>query len=384
MAPIPDPYAPSSNDSLVGLYFRLSFFMSAALLAIDAGLSFVGIAPNGFDPIRLGVEGGLAVASALGREIESHAGGTSRTPKGWFLAFLGLIQIALCVKTGGSSSPYFILVASTVVFAGLTLSSVRATYVAISLAVCYGLASRFLVEARAGVTTAESVAALVVHAAFLVAACVLANGVGRRQRTEVKTLAVQSVQDPLTSLDNRRGFLQKMEGELQRAERFNWPLTMLMLDLDHFKKMNDVHGHAVGDQVLVEVARLLRDNIGTLDHVARVGGEEFAVAVVAAEPYHGRDLADRIVRAFRTRDWSRIRPGLAATVSVGVAVLPPNQSSGDPHEVISQLMQRADRALYVVKQNGRDGFHIAGSETAATGAAPLAPVPPLPTALRNG
>lgn len=363
----------STGDSLVALYFRLSFFVSAALLGIDVCLSLVGISPDGLDPIRLGIESSLALASAIGAELESHPSGTSRTPKGWFLAFLGLIQVGLCLKTGGTSSPYFVLVASTVVFAGLSLSAVRTTYVAAGIAIGYIVGARFLVESRAGVTTAEGFVALFVHAAFLIACAVLAHRVGRRQRTEVKTLAVQSVQDPLTSLDNRRGFLQKMEGELLRAERFNWPLTMLMLDLDHFKKMNDAYGHAVGDQVLVEVARLLRDNVGTLDHIARVGGEEFAVAVVAAEPYHGRDLADRIVRAFRSREWSRIRPGMTATVSVGVAVLPPSQSAGDPHEVLSQLMQRADRALYVVKQNGRDGFHIAGSEVVAS-TAPLSPM----------
>ncbi len=368
----PSPTA-STNESLVALYFRLSFYLATAVLAIDVCLTLIGVAPDGFDPLRLGIAGSLALAAAIGAELESGPAAAARTPKGWYLAFLGLIQVGLCIKTGGTASPYFILVASTVVFAGLSLSAVRTTYVATGIAGGYVLGTRFLVETRAGVATAEGLATLFMNAAFLIAAAVLSHRVGRRQRTEVKSLAVQSVQDPLTSLDNRRGFLQKMEGELQRAERFNWPVAMLMIDIDHFKKLNDVHGHAVGDQALVEVARLLRENIGTLDHVARVGGEEFAIAVVAAEPYHGRDLADRIVRAFRSREWARIRPGLSATVSVGVAVLPPSQSAGDPHEVISQLMQRADRALYVVKQNGRDGFHVAGSEMPA-GAPPMTPI----------
>ena len=367
------PPMSSTSDSLVALYFRLSFYLAAALLAIDVCLTLLGVTPDGFDPLRLGIEGTFALASAIGAELESGPVAASRTPKGWFLALLGLIQVGLCTKTGGTASPYFILVASTVVFAGLSLSAVRTTYVATGIAGGYVLGTRFLVDTRAGVATAEGLVAIGMNAAFLIAAAILSHRIGRRQRTEVKTLAVQSVQDPLTSLDNRRGFLQKMEGELQRAERFNWPVAMLMLDIDHFKKLNDLHGHSVGDQALVEVARLLRENIGTLDHVARVGGEEFAIAVVAAEPYHGRDLADRIVRAFRTREWSRIRPGLSATVSVGVAVLPPSQSAGDPHEVISQLMQRADRALYVVKQNGRDGFHVAGSEAAGS-TTPLAPL----------
>jgi diguanylate cyclase (GGDEF)-like protein len=373
----PDPLPTSvAADSLGTLYFRLSFYLATALLAVEACLAALGAVPEGFDPLKLGIVGSFALAAAIGAELESNPAGASRTPKGWFLAFFGLIQVGLCIKTGGTASPYFILVASTVVFAGLSLTGVRTTYVATGIAGGYVLGTRFLVETRAGVTTAEGLVALFMNAAFLIATAILSHRVGRRQRTEVKTLAVQSVQDPLTSLDNRRGFLQKMEGELQRAERFNWPVAMLMLDIDHFKKLNDVHGHAAGDQALIEVARLLRENVGTLDHIARVGGEEFAVAVVAAEPYHGRDLADRIVRAFRARDWSRIRPGLTATVSVGVAVLPPSQSGGDPHEVISQLMQRADRALYVVKQNGRDGFHVAGSET--TPAAPTSPIPMAP------
>lgn len=367
-----DPSPPrSEHESLVSLYFRLTFFVAAAMLGVDVVLSLVGLVPDAFDPLRLGVEGTLALTAAIGAELERHPTGVAKPPKGWFLALLGLVEVGLCLKTGGTASPYFVLVVSTAIFAGLTLTGVRTTYVAAGIAAGYVLGVRFLVESRAGVSTAENLTGLFVHVAFLLVAAILSHRVGRRQRTEVKTLAVQSVRDPLTALDNRRGFLQKMEGELLRAERFNWPITMLMLDLDHFKKMNDVHGHAVGDQVLVEVADLLRENVGTLDHVARVGGEEFAVAAVAAEPYHGRDLADRIVRAFRTREWSRIRPGLSATVSVGVAVLEASKGVGNPAEVISHLMQRADRALYVVKQNGRDGYHIAGSDAAPAIPAPL-------------
>src|SRR5207247_1613916 len=102
---------------------------------------------------------------------------------------------------------------------------------------------------------------------------------------------------------------------------------------------------------------------GTLDHVARIGGEEFAVAAIAAEPYHGRDLADRIVRGFRTRHWSHIRPEMKVTCSVGVAVLPPGLHTASPTAVIGELMQRADRALYYVKQNGRDGYRVSEENT---------------------
>jgi diguanylate cyclase (GGDEF)-like protein len=126
--------------------------------------------------------------------------------------------------------------------------------------------------------------------------------------------------------------------------------------------MNDMYGHGIGDSVLVEVARLLKETVPSIDHTARVGGEEFAVAAVAAEPQHGRELADRLVRAFRSHDWSRVQHGLKVTVSIGVAILPPGQRHGDAEIAIRNLMERADRALYHVKQHGRDGYQVAGEE----------------------
>jgi diguanylate cyclase (GGDEF)-like protein len=114
--------------------------------------------------------------------------------------------------------------------------------------------------------------------------------------------------------------------------------------------------------VLKEVASLLRDTVPTIDHIARVGGEEFAVAAVAAEPHHGRELADRLVRAFRSHPWSRIRPNLKVTASIGIAVLQPGMRAVDPATAIHGLLERADRALYHVKQNGRDGYHVSTEE----------------------
>ncbi|MCC7138958.1 MAG: GGDEF domain-containing protein [Planctomycetes bacterium] len=352
----PTPKETDAGRSLRSVHYRLTFLMAAAVLLIHGAMAFLGF--GAVDPLREGTVVSLAFASALGVELERTRGSRASMPKGFLLGLTGLLEAALCVRTGGVSSPYFFLVAGTCVFGGLTLPPVRAGYTAALVLAGYALAVRLTDPHVGGPDEADHVAALSAHVIFAFLATTISARVAKSQRQTVHTLAVQSLRDPLTSLENRRAFLQKLEGELARAERFSWPLTMLVLDLDHFKKLNDVYGHAVGDQVLVETADLLRENVGTLDHVARIGGEEFAIAAVAAEPYHGRDVADRVCRAFRTRPWHRIRPGLSVTVSIGVAVLPPGTHGETATAVIGELMERADRALYRVKQNGRDGYHV--------------------------
>jgi diguanylate cyclase (GGDEF)-like protein len=351
----------ANGRSFLALYFQATFFLAAALLGLHTATTLIRPAGHRFDPILLGIEGSLALFAAIGSEIERNRS-PNQAPVGWFLATLGALQAGLCVRTGGLSSPYFVTIVSTGVFAGLTLGMVRATYVTGAIGLSYVLGVRFLADSPPGMDDTEIATAITVHVLFLVLASALAGHVARRQRQTVATLAEQSMRDPLTSLENRRSFMKKMTGELHRAERFSWPITMLVIDLDHFKKMNDVHGHAAGDAVLVEVANLLRDTVPTIDHIARVGGEEFAVAAVAAEPHHGRELADRLVRAFRGHNWSRVRPGLKCTASIGIAVLQPGVRSVDPDTAIRSLLERADRALYHVKQNGRDGYHVSGEE----------------------
>jgi len=352
--------------SLLPFYFHLTFFISTILLGLDTVLSFLRVGGDELDPIRLGIEGAIAVVAVIGGEVEREQPGGSRRARALLLVVLGILQVGLTIRTGGLSSPYFVLMATTCLFAGLSLSPASAAYVTGIIAVGHVVGVRLL-EASAATPGGEGrhLTALLVHLAFLLLTTSVASRISSRQRKTVATLEVQSMRDPLTSLDNRRSFLTKMESELLRAERFAWPITMLIIDLDNFKKMNDLHGHAMGDRVLVEVAKLLRENVGTIDHIARVGGEEFAVAAVAAEPFHGRDLADRLVRAFRTYGWNCLLPDLKVTASVGVAVLPGDHAAGRPEHTLAQLMERADRALYRVKQNGRDGFLVSGEEPVA-------------------
>jgi diguanylate cyclase (GGDEF)-like protein len=98
--------------------------------------------------------------------------------------------------------------------------------------------------------------------------------------------------------------------------------------------------------------------VGTIDHLARVGGEEFAVAAVGADPNHGAELAQRILRQFHSHDWGSLKPGLKVTCSIGVAILHPGRVGGDPEQALGKLMSEADQGLYHVKQNGRNSFHV--------------------------
>jgi diguanylate cyclase (GGDEF)-like protein len=345
--------APEGPRSPLAFYYHATFFLAAALLAIHAVHSFVSPSGPMSNPLLLGVQAGLALVAVVGSESKRLCVPDRRPDAVLFLGLVGLFQVALCTLTGGLSSPYFLTVACTSVFAGLTMSATRAMYVTTATASAYLLAIRFAAEESSSRSQSEAVMAVIVHVAFLYLATALSGRVARQHRDKVQELSVQSMHDPLTGLENRRSFLAKMETELVRAERFSWPITMLILDLDHFKRMNDEHGHATGDAVLVEVANLLRDNVGPGNHVAPVG----------ADAHHGRELADRLVRAFRNRHWGRVKPGLKATVSIGVAVLQPTHAYSEPTTLIREVMERADRALYRVKQAGRDGFQVSGEGT---------------------
>ena len=156
-------------------------------------------------------------------------------------------------------------------------------------------------------------------------------------------LAEMAVEDPLTGAQNRRALEQALGREWARCSEQGLPLAALMIDVDHFKRYNDHHGHLEGDRVLIDVATLLRTELNVpVEILARYGGEEFTLLLPGATP----DLAAR--RAEQLRDTvERARAGV--TVSIGVAVAWPS-----PAEMPSSLMRRADQALYEAKRLGRN------------------------------
>jgi diguanylate cyclase (GGDEF)-like protein len=168
-------------------------------------------------------------------------------------------------------------------------------------------------------------------------------------------LREQSVRDALTGLFNRRYLEETLARELGRAERLHGPLGMLMLDIDHFKRVNDSYGHAVGDEVLRALGSLLRANVRGSDIACRYGGEEFVLLLPEASREITRQRAETIRAGASCMAVSdQGRPITPITLSVGVAAFPLDGASAEA------LLKSADDALYRAKREGRDRVALAG------------------------
>jgi diguanylate cyclase (GGDEF)-like protein len=168
-----------------------------------------------------------------------------------------------------------------------------------------------------------------------------------------------STTDGLTGLWNFRYLSMSLAREIERSTRFQRPLAVLMLDLDHFKLVNDQHGHARGDTVLRELAHRVQEQIREVDTFARYGGEEFVVVLPETTVEGAAQLAERICDAVRREPFlSEGEDSLHISVSVGGAAFPEHGASA------ATLMRAADKALYVAKGEGRDRWHVPGAESA--------------------
>jgi diguanylate cyclase (GGDEF)-like protein len=167
-----------------------------------------------------------------------------------------------------------------------------------------------------------------------------------RMRTQLASIAHS---DPLSGCYNRRGFEQQYRREIARAAREQLDLALVSIDLDHFKRINDTHGHLVGDRVIAETGELLRANARAGDLVARVGGEEFIVLAPNTSLAGAQHLALRIVEAFRRHTFAKADGRFAVTVSVGVVA----ETIRD-EAIAEDLRARADEALYAAKRSGRN------------------------------
>jgi diguanylate cyclase (GGDEF)-like protein len=167
-----------------------------------------------------------------------------------------------------------------------------------------------------------------------------------RQRARAQALEADTRRDPLTGLGNRRAVDHDLPPLLREAAAAGRPMAVALLDLDHFKQINDRHGHPVGDRVLSTTAQLLRECVRQHDLVARIGGEEFLAVLPDADETRAREICQRIRQRVGGHDWAALSPGLAVTISAGCASAPPYDES--------TLTTRADQALYRAKALGRD------------------------------
>jgi two-component system, cell cycle response regulator len=169
-------------------------------------------------------------------------------------------------------------------------------------------------------------------------------------------LAELAVTDPLTSLHNRRHLYQEMEREFARAQRYRRPLACFMLDIDHFKNVNDTYGHQVGDRVLVLVADVIRGSVRNTDIAGRFGGEEFMILAPETPAANALVLGERVRQKVAARTEAGQPDVPRVTISIGVATT--------EHPVASdanELVRLADEALYKAKEGGRDRVVAAGA-----------------------
>jgi diguanylate cyclase (GGDEF)-like protein len=157
--------------------------------------------------------------------------------------------------------------------------------------------------------------------------------------------------DALTGLYNRRQAQASLDEAVANARRYDHPLSILMIDIDHFKQINDSHGHAVGDDVLRFVATLIRETLRAGDLVARWGGEEFLAVLPSTDRSSAEIVAERVRTAVSQTPVITGDPVIAVSVSIGAAVVTDHR----PDELITA----ADAAMYAAKTAGRDTVHIA-------------------------
>lgn len=174
----------------------------------------------------------------------------------------------------------------------------------------------------------------------------LAREVEARKSLEVE-LRVLATTDPLTGVSNRRRFLELGNYELVRAQRNQRPLSLLALDIDHFKRINDTHGHGTGDETLVRFAKTCASCLRSLDTLGRQGGEEFAVLLPETPIEEARTVGERIRCAIEECGMAGPEGPFTITVSIGAAQL----QASDTFEV---LAERADARLYTAKRKGRN------------------------------
>lgn len=168
-------------------------------------------------------------------------------------------------------------------------------------------------------------------------------------RLHEQTVAL-SITDPLTGVPNRRHLFQQLEAEVNRATRYGTPVSLVMIDIDHFKHLNDAAGHRAGDVALKQVCGALKHSVRKVDTLARYGGEEFVVLLPQVGRTEALEVAEKLRRAVEETEFEhgKVQPGGRVTISVGVATLPDDASEQ------AKLVDAADSALYASKRGGRN------------------------------
>jgi len=177
--------------------------------------------------------------------------------------------------------------------------------------------------------------------------------VGSRVVNYQQNLEYQTQIDPLTGLFNRRAFEKKIEEEFERAKRYDHPLSVLILDIDNFKTINDTYGHHGGDTALIKISDTLREKTRRSDFAARYGGEEFVLILPETDQDSAVQVAGKVHEEIRSRTFGTSISPFSLTVSVGLC-----STSTRPYSDWRQILGAADQALYVAKNRGKNRIEV--------------------------
>ena len=193
--------------------------------------------------------------------------------------------------------------------------------------------------------------------------------VGSRVVQYQQHLEYQTQVDSLTGLFNRRAFEKKVHEEFERSKRYHNPLSLMILDIDNFKIINDTYGHHGGDAALVKISETLRQKTRQSDFPSRYGGEEFVLVLPETDQNNALQVAGKIHEEIRSCSFGTADRPFALTVSIGLT-----SSSRKPYSDWREMLDDADQALYVAKNTGKDRVEVAAPEE--NGKLPQAPVHP--------
>ena len=318
-------------------YSAAAIFVGAiAIAALETALP--GGPENSIEP---------GIAALVMAAVAVFAG--PRLPRSWLAVFapIGVACIAYALATTrGGPSDGAVLYMWPVLWMSYFYGRAGAVFIVSFVALAQGVAllnmPDELVSADRWIDVVASVTVVATVVRYLAA----------RNARLVRDLEEQARVDPLTGLLNRRGLEERMAIEVNRALRQKAPMAMAVVDIDHFKDVNDAHGHEMGDRVLAWLGGVLARQSRGVDVAARTGGDEFAVLLPDTTAEDARRFADRVVRAIGGADARTERAqyglpeGLELTVSVGV--------SGTSAADAGMLMDTADKALYAAKGEGRN------------------------------
>lgn len=326
----------------------------ALLLAYVVGIACAVV------PSRAVVWGLFAffIAFNLGRRLLARRGVFSKAYQLLTLVLDVCVISLLVYFTGGVRSLlvpiYFIQVFATAILAGRRLAMLMALLSSLALSLlAWGELKGVLPHATFLSRSAQEGYVTTFLVTIVSLLLVAAYGIGRigwMLHRAQQELATASVTDEMTGLFNHRHFVQRLEEEVRRSERYGHPTGLILIDLDHFKRVNDRHGHVVGDQALRHAADLLRDGVRRIDLPCRYGGEEFAIILPETPLAQAVLLAERLRAAVAGSAVALPDGGiLTITLSAGVAAFPSPGLAGG-----LDLVRAADACLYRAKGEGRN------------------------------